>query len=359
MISKLKTNLVNNSFFFTQNTENTQKTENIENSNSEIQTFEELDKFLENEANPTDEEAAKMLGFFVKTSRDNGFPWDIKAKINGKIQNINELQALELLKNNQGIILIPKRKKIIDLGAKGQELTALGNISNLENIKKIGEGIQKGKDIIKNTELKSEIKDGEPISIKNYKELKLLYALFSENNEIISSQKLNELTQTLKPFISEKYKSNYFWEFYDPKDNSLKTKLKSVLRNLLKGGVIGSGIFTAFASPLILVGSLLFGMNLPSIGLALLSLAGAGFISGSIWGTKKGLKESKVGKELGIIQVLKYLTQNKPFTIQQKTINQFNIPFLGNTTWKSNYKQHININNLENLKTLKNIYYPK
>ena len=354
MISKLKTNLVNNSFFFTQNTQN------IENSNSEIQTFEELDKFLENETNPTDEEAEKMLGFFVKTSRDKGFPWDIKAKINGKIQDINELQALELLKNNQEIILIPKRKKIVDLlAAKGQELTALGNISNLENLKKIGEGIQRGKDIIKNTELKSEIKDGQAISIKNYKELKLLYSLFSENNEIISAQKLNEFVKTLKPFISEKYKSNYFLEFYDPKDNSVKTKLKTILRNLTKGGLIGSGIFTAFASPLILVGSLLVGMNLPSIGLALLALAGAGFIGGSIWGTKKGLKESKLGKELGPIQTLKYLIQNKPFTIQQKTINQFNIPFLGNTTWKSNYKQPININTFDNLKTLKNIYYQK
>ena len=131
MISKLKNNLLNNSFFFTQNTQN------IENSNSEIQTFEELDKFLENETNPTDEEAAKMLGFFVKTSRDNGFPQDIKAKKNRKIQDINELQALELLKNNQEIILIPKRKKIVDLlASKGQELTALGNISNLENLKK-------------------------------------------------------------------------------------------------------------------------------------------------------------------------------------------------------------------------------
>ncbi len=301
-----------------------------------------------------------MLGFFVKTSRDNGFPWDIKAKINGKLQDINELQALELLKNNQEIILIPKRKKIVDLlASKGQELTALGNISNLENLKKIGEGIQRGKDIIKNTELKSEIKDGQAISIKNYKELKLLYSLFSENNEIISSQKLNEFVKTLKPFISEKYKSNYFWEFYDPKDNSVKTKLKTILKNLAKGGLIGSGIFTAFASPLILVGSLLVGMNLPSIGLALLALAGSGFISGSIWGTKKGLKESKLGKELGPIQTLIYLIQNKPFTIQQKTINQFNIPFLGNTTWKSNYKQPININTFNNLKTLKNIYYQK
>jgi len=354
MISKLKTNLVNNSFFFTQNTQN------IENSNSEIQTFEELDKFLENETNPTDEEAAKMLGFFVKTSRDNGFPWDIKAKINGKIQDINELQALELLKNNREIILIPKRKKIVDLlAARGQELTALGNISKLENLKKIGEGIQRGKDIIKNTELKREIKDGQAISIKNYKELKLLYSLFSGNSEIISSQQLNEFVKTLKPFISEKYRSNYFWEFYDPKDNSVKTKLKTILKNLAKGGLIGSGIFTAFASPLILVGSLLVGMNLPSIGLALLALAGSGFIGGSIWGTKKGLKESKLGKELGPIQTLIYLIQNKPFTIQQKTINQFNIPFLGNTTWKSNYKQPININTFNNLKTLKNIYYQK
>lgn len=99
-------------------------------------------------------------------------------------------------------------------------------------------------------------------------------------------------------------------------------------------------------------------MSLPSVGLALLALAAAGFVGGSLWGANKGLKESKLGKELGPIQTLIYLIQNKPFIIQQKTIIQFNIPFLGTTTWKSNYKQPIDINNINNLKTLKNIYYP-
>lgn len=354
MINKIKSffnNKLSNVSFIKENN-------NKANNNTyKIQDLKGLDKFLENEETITDEEAAKILGFFLKVSRDKGFPWDIKAKINNKFEDINELEALKLLRNNQEIALFPKRTKIFNLADKGQELTTLGNISNLDNFKKIGEGIQQGNKLIKNTELKSEVTDGQPIFIRSYKELKLLYSLFSDNNYSLKNQKLNDLIQTLKPFILEKYSSKYFWEFYDPKENNIKIKLKSVLKNLYKGGLIGTGVSVAFSSPLILIGSLLAGIGLPSIGIALLALAGAGFVGGGLWGTKKSLKEASLGKELEPIETLKYLLENKSFVIQQKTINQFNIPFLGQTTWESNYKKPININNLDNLKTLKNIYY--
>ncbi len=359
MINKIKSffnNKLSDTSFLKEN--NNKENNNKENNNTiESQDLKGLDKFLENEETITDEEAAKILGFFLKISRDKGFPWDIKAKINNKFEDINELEALKLLKNNQEIGLFPKRTKIFNLADRGQELTTIGNISNLENFKKIGEGIQQGNNLIKNTELKSEVIDGQPIFIRNYKELKLLYSLFSDNNYPLKNEKLNELIQTLKPFILEKYSSKYFWKFYDPKGNNIKTKLKNALKNISKGGLIGTGVSVAFSSPLLLIGSLLAGMGLPSIGIALLALAGAGFVGGSLWGTKKSLKEANLGKELGPIETLKYLLENKSFIIQQKTINQFNIPFLGQTTWESNYKKPININNLDNLKTLKNIYY--
>lgn len=133
MINKIKSffnNKLSDTSFLKENN-------NKENNNTiESQDLKGLDKFLENEETITDEEAAKILGFFLKISRDKGFPWDIKAKINNKFEDINELEALKLLKNNQEIGLFPKRTKIFNLADRGQELTTIGNISNLENFKK-------------------------------------------------------------------------------------------------------------------------------------------------------------------------------------------------------------------------------
>ncbi len=317
--------------------------------------------------NITDEEAATMLGFFSKTMRSKGFPWEYKAVVNGKLKEIGDLEALFRLKRGETVYFFPKR--VVTLNLTSSDLDKIGKVTSSKPIKDISQALKTGESVAKiDDPIGREVSDGNGIPVRNYAELKLLYQLFNPDSQIKLNEKqqkdkdLVKAVNTLKAFskfVSEKFSSRYPWRFYST-SNSLVGKMANFFRAAKMKIIVGALLGAAFSGPLLVLAGLIGGAGLASmVGTGLLGATATGAAIGGAIGFKDGIREAKLGKEIGPIEGLKRLMRGQKVLFQQKKVHSAQFPVIGKVVWQTNYREPVTIKNPDELILLKDIYYGK
>ncbi len=307
--------------------------------------------------NISDEEAAKMLGYFSKTMRSKGFPWVYKAKINGKLKEISDLEVLFKLKRGETVYFYPKR--IVNINLSGTDLEKLAKLSpestalkNLSKALKDREGAAKLDEPIGR-----EVSDGGAIPVKSYAELKLLYQLFNPSAKLQTDSETAKTLKAMTKFVVEKFGSKYPWRFYSAKA-SLKDKIEGFFRVAGKKILIGGLIGFAFSSPILILASLLSDIPLTeTLGTGMLAATVIGAGIGTLYGLKDGLHEAKLGKEIGPIEALRRLMRGQNVKFQQKKVHSMTFPIVNKVVWQTNYRQPVTVKNADDLILLKDVYY--
>ncbi|MCD4782645.1 MAG: hypothetical protein K8T10_02320 [Candidatus Eremiobacteraeota bacterium] len=308
----------------------------------------EINTNLPEYQNVSQDDAAKMLGYFTQKMEAQGFPWALhtpKKGFLGKMKQIGEFEALKRLEKGDPIVFQPKR--VIGLGFNPPQLKGK-DITGQE---------AKGKFDMKSGGM--EVKFGVPVEIKNKGELKFLYQLYNPDVEIEEAEgnEMRTAARELAFFTKGTMASQYPWKMY--KNEGKLSKAWKIAKGTAKKGLIGAGIGAAvtsiFTIPAIAIGSI----GGP-VGLA------AGIAVGAAIGIFSGLKANSKGTEINAFESLARLAEEKPVYFQEKKKREIgiSIPFpvgiqLGSLSTYSNHGEGSTISDLKELKLFHKIQEQK
>jgi hypothetical protein len=304
-----------------------------------------LDEYLKNDPeyqNISSDEIAKELGYFTQVQRHLGFPYHpYKPKEPGSRRKaISDMEALERLKAGKAIELQPMRDVVLNLSPSQLQgiasmttpLSALANV--VETAANANLSVQT---------LTHEAKNGAPIFIPNSAYLKLLYQLQSADFPDKPAGEVSNAAKDLSYFTAKAKLTNHPWSFHSPQrkiSTVLKEAAKGFLKQGWKGAVAGVIVGALIGGP---IGALL-GIHLSGILSTVVWGAKIGFGAGSLLGVK-GPLFSHNGEEYDELTALGHLLKNEPVNFQQEEVHTFNIPFLGNFSWKTEYGKPSKISN--------------
>lgn len=257
--------------------------------------------------NISDEEGAKMLGYFTQKMESAGFPWALYKPGDGifsKRKSIGEYEALMRL--SQGKPIVMQLRRILGLGIsppkfKGKDITG-----------------QEGKGDLSFKTGGVERDFGEGIRVDNFAEMKFLYHLYNPDARI-DETKAGDKTRAVRNmsfFVSKSLGSQYPWKLYKPNKNimgKVLNGLKTSFTGVLSGTFVG-----AMAS--------LFAGGLVSVATG--AMIGAGI------GIAKAAYNSREGKEINAFEALYRLSKNEEVAFQENKKHEFglSLPFPVNLT---------------------------
>lgn len=309
----------------------------------------EINTDLPEYQNVTQDDAAKMLGYFTQKMEGQGFPWALhmpKQGSLGRMKQIGEFEALNKLEKGESVVFQPKR--VIGLGFNPPQLKGK-DITGQEN---------KGKFDMKSGGM--EVKFGVPVEIKNKGELKFLYQLYNPDVKIeeIEGNEMREAARELSFFTKGTMASQYPWKMYKNEGKFSKAwqMTKSAAKKGLIGAAIGAAVTSIFSVPAIAFGATATG----PIGLAV------GAAVGATIGIYCGLKGNRRGTEMNVFESLARLNEKEPVYFQEKKKREIgiSIPFpigiqLGSLSTYSDHGEGSTISDLKELKLFHKIQEQK
>lgn len=280
------------------------------------------------------DEIARDLGYFTQVQRGFGFPYHPYKPKDGDSgrKAISEMEALKRMLAGKPIELQPMRKIAVNLSP-----------SQLESIASLTSpvaAVAKSAAFAANANLgvqtlTRENKNGGAIPIPSPAHLKLLYQLQSMDFPDKPAGEISAAAKNLSYFTAKAKLTDHPWTFHSPKRQIfgvLKDAAKSFLKQGCKGAVAGAAVGALLGGPL----GALFGVHFGGIVSMVLWGAGIGFGSGSAVGAK-GPLFSPNGEEYDEITALAHVLKKDPLNFQQEEVHTFNVPFLGNFGWTSEY----------------------
>lgn len=295
--------------------------------------------------NISKEDGAKMMNYFVQKMEKQGFPWELFKPKKGlvKMTELGEFEALNRLRNDEPVIFQPKR--VIGLGfnppaLKGKDITG-AEVKSKMDIKTGG----------------MEVKHGEPVEIKNFGDLKLLYELYNPDIKI-DPEKGSEITRAAKDlsfFTKGTMATQYPWKMFKPQTAGQKilSSAKAAVKSGSKWAAIGTGI-----GYLLKLSSVVVGLG----SLGPLGMIGAGMALGAGYGIIKGAKSKRHGQEINAFESLSRLNKNEPVYFQEMKKKEIGIsvPFpvniqLGSLSYFREHGKGSTVKNLDELELFNQI----
>jgi len=280
--------------------------------------------------NITVDEAAKMLGYFTQKMQNAGFPWGVYVVKGDNLkqrEQISEMEALMRLQQGKEILLQPMRNLQLDISA--DSLSAVSKIG--------GDPLKKVDDVAtlsKNTKVSAategiEVRFGEPVEVKNFGELKLLYQMYNPDEKIEEKNELGKAAHELSFFTKKTLGTNYPWRFIKETTGSkIARTLRTAFSKALPGAVLGAGIGLVIGGPIgLLTGAWATTGALVSYGAAI----GGGLMAAD------GARAAQKGKDINAFETLARVLDHKPVIFQERRSHCVSLPILGNFTWYTDH----------------------
>ncbi|MHC9542017.1 MAG: hypothetical protein AB9903_21115 [Vulcanimicrobiota bacterium] len=276
------------------------------------------------------DEAAKMLGYFTQKMQNAGFPWgvyEVKGDNLKKREQISEMEALRRLQNGQEILLQPMRNLQLDISA--DSLSAVSKMG--------GDPLKKVDDVAtlsKNTKVAAanegiEVRFGEPVEVKGFGELKLLYQMYNPDEKIEEKNDLGKAAHELSFFTKKTLGTNYPWRFVKESNGSKFIRsVRTAFSKALPGAVVGAGIGLMIGGPIgLLTGAWATTATLVSYGAAI----GGGLMAAD------GARSAQKGVDINAFETLGRVLDKKPVIFQERRSHTVTLPILGNFTWYTDH----------------------
>jgi len=276
------------------------------------------------------DEAAKMLGYFTQKMQNAGFPWgvyEVKGDNLKKREQISEMEALKRLQNGQEILLQPMRNLQLDISA--DSLSAVSKMG--------GDPLKKVDDVAtlsKNTKVSAanegiEVRFGEPVEVKGFGELKLLYQMYNPDEKIEEKNDLGKAAHELSFFTKKTLGTNYPWRFVKESNGSKFIRsVRTAFSKALPGAVVGAGIGLMIGGPIgLLTGAWATTATLVSYGAAI----GGGLMAAD------GARSAQKGVDINAFETLGRVLDKKSVIFQERRSHTVTLPILGNFTWYTDH----------------------
>lgn len=293
-----------------------------------------MDVFLGSDEyrNIPERDAAKMLGHFVQGMQVQGFPWRLYASsqegLQGKLtgqKQLSDTDALLRLQREEPVLFQPMRNMQLDLSAdsigaiaaagaigSGTQLTGMERMANLTRSTRVSPGSQG-----------IEVRHGEPIEVRNLRELKLLYQMYHLEEKLTTKDPVGRAAQQLAYFNQQA--GEFGWRFYQHDDgNAFGRIAKSAYQDGVRGGLIGLAVGATVGIP---VG--LFTRSLPYFGAAV----GLGALGFGLMGALQGGRTAAKGKPLNTVQALDALLSGKEIQVQETQLRGIPAPIISKMSW--------------------------
>ena len=295
------------------------------------------------------DEAALMLGHFTQTMQNQGNPWKIHSASDGKKgftkgKEIGDLPALKRLENGEPVLFQPMRDMAIDLSSGSfTALAAAGSVAsadvtNLSRVAAYSKGFQGNSSSQGLT-----LKNGEPIVISSYSELKLLHQMHKSGQKIEGKSETAKAAQQLSFFTQKTVNSNYPWRFYVKDDSNV---IGRVAKKTIGGAATGAG-----------VGAIVAGAIGGAIAFATKDLswlyAGAG-IGAAVGGVTRGYQaaqSSSKGTPINAVDAMERVLDGKEVVFQEARVRSVPVPFLKQVSWYTDNGAGSAISSVKDLNT--------
>lgn len=248
--------------------------------------------------NISNDEGAKMLGYFTQKMESKGFPWTVFKPGQGVLRSktkIGEYEALVRLKNGESVVFQPRRVLGLGIappGFKGKDIA--GNESTGKMNVKTG-GVERD--------------FGAGMRIDNFAELKFLYELYNPEAQVDMAQagEKTKAAKNLSFFTAKTLESQYPWKLYKPKKGIVKK--------------IWNGLLTAAKASA--AGVIIGGLASLAAG-GIISMA-TGALVGSGLGVVKALYNMRGGEEISPFEALHRLSHGEEVSFQEKKKHEFGL----------------------------------
>jgi hypothetical protein len=291
--------------------------------------------------NVTIDDAAQMLGYFTQKMQDQGFPWSLHQIKEGKFTHrapLSEMDALRNLKQGKEVLFQPKRDLQLDLSP--DSLSAVAKLG--------GDPLKKVDDVAtfsKNTKITPsagiELRYGEPVIIKNFGELKLLYELYNPDVQANDSDKLGKAAHNLTFFTKKTQGTKYPWRFVKEGVGNMATRvLKAAVTKGIYGLVLGAGAGLVIGGPIgLITGTWTAAYTLMTTGAAI----------GAAWRGGEAAAAARKGVDINAYETLGRIMENKPVILQERNLHSVGFPLIGSINWYSDHGEGSTISSPEEL----------
>lgn len=296
---------------------------------------------------------ARMLGHFVQSMQNQGFPWKLhEASADDKSgfkkgPQLSDIDALRRLQQGQPLWMQPMRDLQLDLSSNSlSAVSAAGNLAG----QNLG-GLAAVADASKSTQISAgsqgiTIKNGEPIVINSLAELKLLNQLYNSDQKLESADRISRAAHQMSYFTQKTLGTNYPWRFYTKDEGNTALRMaKHTARGALGGGAVGAVAGT-------LVGTLL-GIVSPSINVVSGAMYGAG-IMGAVAATIGGYgaaQSSLKGNPINAVEALERIVSGEEVMFQESRARSTPLPLISKMSWFFDQGKASSIKSVEELNT--------
>ena len=295
------------------------------------------------------DEAALMLGHFTQTMQNQGNPWKIHSASDGKKgftkgKEIGDLPALKRLENGEPVLFQPMRDMAIDLSSGSfTALAAAGSVASADvtNLSRVA-AYSKGFQGSGNTQGLT-LKNGEPIVISSYSELKLLHQMHKSGQEIEGKSETAKAAQQLSFFTQKTVNSNYPWRFYVKDDSNV---IGRVAKKTIGGAATGAGVGAVVAGAI--GGAIAFATKDLSW---LYAGAGIGAAVGGVTRGYQAAQSSSKGTPINAVDAMEKVLDGKEVVFQEARVRSVPVPFLKQVSWYTDNGAGSAISSVEDLNT--------
>lgn len=276
--------------------------------------------------------AAKMLGHFVQTMQNQGFPWKLyEATAQGETgykrgELLSDKDAFMRLQKGEPLLMQPMRDLQLDLSSgslgavaaagtlAGRPLNGLGTVAEASKNTQISAGSQG-----------FTIKNGEPIVINSVAELKLLNQLYNSEQKLESKDAVTTAAHQLSYFTQKTQGSNYPWRFYTKDEGNAALRMtKSTLKGAATGAALGAAVTGVLG-----LGVALFARDINYLYGAL----AVGAAVGGAGGGYSALQTSSKGNPINAVEALERIVSNQEVVFQETRARTTPLPLISKMSW--------------------------
>lgn len=286
-------------------------------------------------------DAAKTLGYFTQKMESEGFPWELYKPEDKGIKHkkqISEMEALNRLKKGEEVIFQPMRS--LNLSLDSDNLSAISSIGG-ESMQPIGDVAGKAEAANVSGKMGIDVKNGEPITIKSFGEMKLLSELYNPDIKPAEDDSVGQAANALSFFTKTTQGSSRPWRFVSAENsNSVIRTIKNVITKAVPGAIAGAVAGLMIGGPIGLVAG--------ATGIVTTSLIyGAG--AGTAITAANAIKKSAKGQEMSSYKALENVINGKPVILQEQKAKSISLPIVGNLTWYTDSGKGSVVTGLEEL----------
>lgn len=294
--------------------------------------------------------AAKMLGHFVQTMQNQGYPWKLyEATADGKAgyrkgELLSDKDAFLKLQKGEPLLMQPMRDLQLDLSSgslgavaaagtlAGRPLNGLGTVAEASKNTQISAGNQG-----------FTIKHGEPIVINSVAELKLLNQLYNSEQKLESKDPITQAAHQLSYFTQKTLGSNYPWRFYTKDDGNAALRMtKSTIKGVATGAALGAAVTGVLG-----LGAALFARDISYLYGAL----GVGAAVGGAGGGYNALQTSRKGNPINAVEALERIVSGKEVVFQETRARTTPLPLVSKMSWFFDQGKGSSISSVDELNT--------